>query len=305
MPDAVLKETISDDRRRAMLRVLAGAAVISFAPVFVRLVDVPPTTSAFYRTLFGGVMLLAYVRLRGERLRGGRLVLTALILAGFFFALDLWAWHRSIWFVGPGLATLLASFQVFFVALAGILFLGERFRRILWIAIPMALFGLSLIVGFEWSSLELDYRAGVLFGLLTALSYAAYLLSLRSARLRSKGTSPQGDLAIASMVSAAVLFVVAIAEGVPMTIPTVGDAALLVAYALVAQVVGWILIIGGLGRIPASTVALLLLLQPTLAFLWDVLFFSRSFGMQEAAGATLSLISIYLGSKVQPGNREG
>lgn len=295
---------ILNDKSRAMMRVLAGAAVISFAPVFVRLVDVPPTTSAFYRTLFGGLMLVILVRIRGDRLWGGRPAMTALVMAGVFFALDLWVWHRSIWYVGPGLATLLASFQVFFVALAGVLFLGERFRRVLWIAIPMALLGISLIVGFDWGSLERDYRAGVIFGLLTALAYAAYLLSLRSARVREKKATPQGDLAVASMVSAVMLLVIAIVEDVPMGIPTAADGALLVAYALVAQVIGWVLITGALGRVPASIVALLLLLQPTLAFLWDVLFFSRPFGVQEAVGATLAIAAIYLGSRL-PDDRSG
>ena len=97
---------------------LAGAAMISFAPVFVRLTSVPPTSSAFYRTLFGGVMLLAVLHYRGERLWSGAGAFLALFGAGLFFALDLWAWHRSIWFVGPGLATLLANFQVFCLALA-------------------------------------------------------------------------------------------------------------------------------------------------------------------------------------------
>ncbi len=288
-----------------MLRVLVGAAVISFAPVFVRLVEVPPTTSALYRTLFGGLMLFFYVRLRGESLGRPRIAMIALAAAGFFFALDLWVWHRSIWYVGPGLATLLASFQVFFVALAGILFLGERFRRMLWLAIPMALFGLALIVGFEWTSLDRQYRFGIVFGLMTAVAYAAYLLSLRAARIRGSDATPAGDLAIASIVSAVLLFAVALVEDIPIGIPTVGDGLLLVAYALVAQVIGWILISGGLGRVPASIVALLLLLQPTLAFLWDVLFFARPFGPQAAAGATLSLVAIYLGSRTPRGEGSG
>jgi drug/metabolite transporter (DMT)-like permease len=84
----------------------------------------------------------------------------------------------------------------------------------------------------------------------------------------------------------------------------VADGALLVAYALVAQVIGWVLIAGGLSRVPASTVALLLLLQPTLAFLWDVLFFSRPFGVQQAVGATVSMTAIYLGSRL-PRDRSG
>lgn len=283
--------------RWAALRLLSGATLISFAPVFVRLVDVPPTTSAYYRTLLGGLMLILLVKARGGRLLSGRAALAALAAAGLFFALDLWAWHRSIWYVGPGLATLLANFQVFGLALAGLLLYRERPRPALWVAIPMALVGLAMIVGFDWSALGRDYRWGIVYGLVTALAYAGYLLCLRSARMRARGVTPAGDLAVASLVCAALLWLAAAAEPVSLAIPTLADGALLVAYALVAQVLGWVLISGSLGRVPAATVGLLLLLQPTLAFVWDVLFFDRSFGLREGAGASLALVAIYLGSR--------
>ena len=109
-------------------RLIAGAVTISFAPVFVRLVDVPPTVSAFYRTLIGGLVLLVIVRMRRHSLSGGRTVFIALLAAGAAFAADLAVWHRSILYIGPGLATLLGNFQVFFLALAGILWFGERMR---------------------------------------------------------------------------------------------------------------------------------------------------------------------------------
>ena len=286
---------------RAMFRLLAGAAMISFAPVFVRLVDVPPTSSAFYRTLIGGLMLAVYVWLSRQTLWGGRPVLWPLLIAGAFFALDLWAWHKSIWFVGPGLATLLANFQVFFMALAGVFLLREPARPVLWIAIPLALTGLGLIVGVDWNALVPDYRLGLAYGLLTAFAYAGYLLSLRRARLAGSRASVAGDLTVASLVSAACLLVAAWLEDITLAVPSVSDWGLLSAYALVAQVLGWILITGALSRVRASTVGLLLLLQPTLAFVWDVLLFGRAFGLTETTGALLSLAAIYLGSR--PGGR--
>lgn len=286
---------------RAMFRLLAGAALISFAPVFVRLVDVPPTSSAFYRTLLGGLMLAVFVRLSRQTLWGGPRVFWPLMIAGAFFALDLWAWHQSIWYVGPGLATLLANFQVFFMALAGVFLLREPARPVLWIAIPLALTGLGLIVGVDWDSLGPDYRLGLAYGLLTAFAYAGYLLSLRRARLAGSQASVAGDLTVASLVSAAWLWVVAQLEGVSLAVPSLADWTLLGAYALVAQVLGWILITGALSRVRASTVGLLLLLQPTLAFVWDVLLFGRAFGPTETVGALLSLAAIYLGSR--PGGR--
>ena len=284
-------------RLNPTLGLLCGAAMISFAPVFVRLTPVSPTDSAFYRTLFGGLMLAAWVfaaRAPVERRSG--LALAALLAAGVLFAADLAVWHRSIWYVGPGLATLLGNFQVFLLAFVGILFFREKARWQLLLAIPMAFIGLGLIVGFEWGALEEDYRWGIIFGLLTAVFYSAYILALRRARAASPAGSIVSDLMIVSLVSAGFLFAGAGLGGEGVALPDARSAGLLAAYALVAQVLGWLLISGSLPHVPASRVGLILLLQPTLAFIWDILIFDRPFGLQELAGAALAIGAIGLGS---------
>jgi len=280
------------------LRLLCGAALISFAPVFVRLTPVSPTDSAFYRTLFGGLMLAVWVvaaRAPVERRSG--VALAAVIAAGVLFAADLAVWHRSIWYVGPGLATLLGNFQVFLLAFVGILFFREKARWELLLAIPLAVVGLGLIVGFEWAALDEQYRWGIIFGLLTAVFYAAYILALRRARAESPAGSIVSDLMIVSFVSAGFLFAGSGLVGEGISIPDPRSAWLLAAYALVAQVVGWLLISGSLPHVPASRVGLILLLQPTLAFVWDVLIFDRAFGGRELAGAALAIVAIGLGSR--------
>lgn len=293
-----------DDPRtpaRAVLRLIAGAIMISFSAVFVRLVDVPPTTSAFYRTLIGGGVILGWVLARRGSLRLGRAASIALIGAGCAFAADLGLWHRSIWFVGPGLATLLANFQVFVLALAGVLLFGERLRPQLVISIVLAVAGLVLIVGPGWDVLDTGYRWGVIFGLLTAVAYSGYILCLRWAQGAASEPAPARDLGLASLISAACLGVVALIEGTPLTMPSAGAAGVLVAYALVAQIFGWLLISSALGQVPASRVGLILLLQPSLAFVWDVLFFDRPFTAREAAGAGLALVAIYFGTRLGTG----
>lgn len=292
---------------RAVLRLIAGAVMISFAPVFVRVIDVPPTVVAVYRTLIGGVVLLAWVLVRGGRLRVGARALLALAVAGVAFAVDLALWHRSIWYVGPGLATLLANFQVFVLAVAGVLFFGERLRARLVMSIMLAVGGLGLIVGPGWDLLTSQYRWGVFLGLLTATAYAAYILSLRWASVRiAAGTDvpgapprpdPARDLAVSSLVSAAFLSLTAAVEGQSLAI-ALPDAALLAGYALVAQVLGWMLITSALRQVPASRVGLILLLQPALALVWDVLFFARPVMIREIAGAVVALVAIYLGARV-------
>jgi hypothetical protein len=49
------------------------------------------------------------------------------------------------------------------------------------------------------SGLTAQARLGIVFGLLTALFYSGYLLSLRQARLTSTERTPAGDLALVPM----------------------------------------------------------------------------------------------------------
>ena len=154
------------------LRLFIGAALISLSPVWVSLVDVSPSTSGFYRLLFGGGALVLYLLLTRRRLQLSMRVWTLLTAAAIFFSLDLWFWHRSIVYLGPGLATLLANFQVFIMMIAGVVLLRQIPRPAQLVAAPLALLGLSLIVGFDWRSLAADDQLGIIYGLLSAVLYA-------------------------------------------------------------------------------------------------------------------------------------
>jgi drug/metabolite transporter (DMT)-like permease len=279
------------------LRLFIGAALISLSPVWVKLVSVSPTTSGFYRVLIGGLALAAYLIVSGRRLQLARRIWQILLLASLFFALDLWFWHRSINYVGPGLSTLLANFQVFIMAAAGVILLHQTPRPIQIVAIPLAFFGLALIVGLDWQGLPEDYRLGVIFGLLTAVSYAGYLLSLRRAREGSAHRLPTREVAVISLVTAALLGLSAVLEGESLAITTVDDAMWLVFYGILSHCIGWLFIASSLPHVSTTEAGLALLLQPTLSFVWDVLFFARPMSAIELLGAGIALLAIYLGSR--------
>lgn len=282
--------------RRGVILLLVGAVMISFSAVFVKLAPVGATTAAFWRMFIGGLVLAAFVVLRRDRLRLGGAHLGFAAACAAFFALDLTFWHRSIYAVGPGLATILANFQVIFVGAFGIVFLRERVGWRWAAAIPLALVGLVFMVGFNWGGLAPTYKAGVGFGLATAVCYSAYILTLK--RSRGRGGAPPATVFIAyvSLICAGVLAVIALGTGEGLALPGLRAAVPLVAYAVVAQVLGWAFIAAGIAAVPATRVGLVLLLQPALSFLWDVLFFKRGVGGLEVAGAGLALAAIYLGT---------
>jgi drug/metabolite transporter (DMT)-like permease len=279
-----------------VLQIALGAVMISLAGVFVKIVTVDPTTAAFYRMLFGGMILAGITLGRRESFWFGWKAMLPAIIAAFWFALDLLFWHRSIRFVGPGLATLLANFQVFLLALAGVLLYAERLHWRLVIGILLAFTGLVLLVAPEWLTLGDQYRLGVILGLVTAVCYAGYTLTLRASRLKSVAASNYANMAVLSLACAAMLAPMALAMGESLVIPSVQDFGWLLAYGLAAQLFGWQLISHGLPKLNASTVGLILLLQPVSAFVWDFLWFDRELLLIQFAGAGLALFAIYLGS---------
>jgi drug/metabolite transporter (DMT)-like permease len=279
-----------------MWQLVAGAIMISFSAVFVRLVTVPPTVSAFYRMAFGGAILVLVLLWRRERPRLSRRAFLVLGLAAFFFALDLFLWHRSILYLGPGVSTLLPNFQVFILAAVGVAFFKEHLTWLQWLAIGLAMLGLALLVGTGWSRLPPLYHLGVVLGLATAAAYAGYILTLRGIQASGEAGSTYTLITVVSLLTAVMLAAVVLLEGESFAIPSWNEAGWLFLYGLVPQVLGWVLISNAMPKVGTAQVGLVLLLQPAFAFVWDGAFFGRRFSAIEWAGASLALISIYMGS---------
>jgi len=278
-----------------ILWLVLGAICISFAPIFIRLANVPPDIAGFYRLLFAASSLLAVLVLRGKLQRLPRGPALLLVSSGAFLAIDFMCWHRSIHLVGPGLSTLLANFQVFFTALFTWLLFREKVTRMFVLAIFMAFSGLTFITGLDWSVLSSGFRAGVIFGLLAAICYSGYLLFLKES-MKENVVSGMSVMLVVSISGSIVLGVVGLATGASFTIPDVGSLLSLLGVGVLSTSIGWSIISSAVRHVPATVAGLVLLLQPALAFVWDVIVFDRQTGGSEIFGILLVLSAIYLGS---------
>lgn len=278
--------------------IIAGAVMTSFTSVFVELTNVGPTVSAFYRVFFGGMILLAIALIRKERLWRGFAALKLPIICALFFGIDLFFWHRSILFVGPGLATLLGNMQVFFVALFAVIFLGEILGWKRKAAIPLAATGLYFILKNGWGMHSGQFKLGVLFGLMTAIAYAAYILFLRESQSEKKNTFPPiTNMALICLCAALLLGIVVFVEPAGnFVIPDLQSWGALLGLAVIGQAAGWVTISKALPHVEASAAGLVLLIQPALSFCWDILFFNRPTVFIEYVGIIIVLGAIYMGS---------
>lgn len=278
-------------------RLLLGCVLISFSSIFAKLSSVGPTTSAFYRVAIGGLAFLVLARARRARFFRNPVPVATLVACALIFAFDLGFWHESIERIGPGRSTLLASLQVFFMAGAARVFYGERLQLRQVVAIPLAIIGLGLLVGVDWSILSPEYRVGVLLGVATAASYAGYMLTLRHAQGTQASGAPVAELAAVSLGSAFALGITAGIQGQSLAIAAPIDYLWLGALGLVCHVGGWLLIAVSLRTLSPTVVGLTLTLQPVMTFGWDLLLFDAGINAREAAGVALTIFAIYCGGR--------
>jgi drug/metabolite transporter (DMT)-like permease len=279
---------------RPVLMAVAGATCIAFSAILVRLADLPPSTAAFYRCAYA-LPPLALLAL-WERWRFGPLSARALRLslaAGVLFMADLVFWHHAIAAVGAGLATVLGNVQVVLVPLAAWALLRERPAARTLGAVPVVLVGVVLISGAVGAgAYGSNPPLGVMFGVLTAIAYAAFLLVLRagSADLRR----PAGPLFYATLSSALVTLPVGAGLDELELAPSWPEHGWLVLLALTSQVAGWLLIAAALPRLPAALTSVTLTLQPALSVVFAVILLDEAPSSVQLTGVAVIIAGVVL-----------
>jgi drug/metabolite transporter (DMT)-like permease len=272
---------------------LAGIATISFSAIFVRLADVSPTTAAFFRAAYAWPVLLVIAWLGRHQDRRDSRARWMAFGSGFLLAADLLFWHRSIAAIGAGLATVLGNTQIPFVGIAAWLLHKERPTRLALMIVPLVFAGVVLVSGLgRAGAYGVDPVAGAIYGLLTGMFYAAFILVFRAS---NRGLSPvPGPLF--EVTSGVVVGTAAFGVFDPgfSLIPSWPAHGWLIALALTSQVVGWLLISYALPRVAALETSVQMLVQPILAVLWSRLIFAEYLSGIQWMGVTLVLGGVAL-----------
>lgn len=286
-------------RASALFALFAGATCIALSPIWVRVSEVGPTASAFWRVALAVPLLWTAIALAP---RGGGAPLRPqwplLAAAGLAFAGDLAFWHWSIQFTSVANSTLLANLASIFVTLAAWLLWRQRPSGLFLVGLALALAGVGLLV-----RTSLDFAPSALLGdglgVVTAMFYAWYLLSVKG--LRDRGAATLQLMAVTSTLTAVILLPVAIASGEDMLPGSAIGWLILFGLAWISHAAGQGLIAYALAHLPAAFSSVGLLFQPVMAaaFAW-VLLGEPLVALQIAGGAVV-LVAIYLARRGSKG----
>lgn len=258
-------------RAAATLALLAGATSIAFAPILVRLAETGPVATAFWRVLLSlPVAWLWFGRKAPQRQPGeSRASYAPLVLAGLFFAGDLGIWHVSIVLTSVANSTLLVNTAPVFVTLGAWLLFKQRTRPLFWLGLLLALVGAALLVRASLFAGQTQL-AGDALALVAALCYAGYQLSVYQARTRWPTSA---IMAVSGSITCLALLPYLAWSGEVLLPDTTAGWSVLVALAIVPQLLGQGLITYAVAHLPASFSSVGLLLQPVMAalFAWALL----------------------------------
>ena len=282
----------------AFTALLAGGVAIGFAGILVRLADVNPLASAFWRMAVAAPLLWAWALYSGaaDRAAGRSTGFgVGVAVGGVCFAIDMALRHLSLHFTSVANATLLSNFAPLFIALWMWLAWRARFRRSFLLGMLLAITGAALLVAPNAGAGATDQRlAGDALGLASAVFYAGYQLAIRAARARY---STARLMAWSTTVTAAVLLPLALAApGAVMPASAAGWLPLL-GLGLLAQIGGQTVIAYALAHLQPGLSSVSLLVQPLTAALAAWAIFGEAIGPLQAVGAGLLLWGIMLAKK--------
>ncbi len=276
-------------KNRAYLALAFSLIAMAFSGILVSLAGAPGAVSAFYRMSIA-VLVLAIPFFRGLGQTGlpNRRETSIAVLAGLFFAADLFFWNTGILISGATNPTLMGNTAPIWVGIGAMAFFGERPGRLFWIGLLIAIIGAAVILGVDALN---DVGLGTFFGILSGMFYSGYFLVLQRSRQRLNTMTSFWLSAVGSVMG---LILIARMLGQPLTGYSTMTYVYLLLLSIVVQVGGQYSVAYALGYLPASIVSPTLLLQPVLTGLLAVPILGEKLTPIQILGGVAVLIGVYI-----------
>jgi drug/metabolite transporter (DMT)-like permease len=277
-------------QRLALPALLVGGIAIGFSPIFVRLSELGPIATGFYRLFLALPLLWLWMAWEGQHRAPATTGVEwrPVAVPGILFAGDILFWHWSITTTTVANATLFANLAPVVVTFGAWFYLGEHITLRFLLGMALAMGGAALLVNAS-AALGARYVLGDMFGLITACFFGGYVLAV--ARLRDR--YPASTIMFySSFVTCVLLLAATLVSGESLLPRSSNGWIALWALAWISQAMGQGLIAYALGHLPASFSALAILIEPLTAAILGWVWLGEALGVLQAVGGAIVLAGI-------------
>ena len=272
--------TTQKQKNTAILEMLVCATLWSIAGIFIKLIPWNAFVIAGLRSLFAGLVVLVYMKIRRLRLiLNRRTVVAGVCMALLFFC-----------FVGANKLTTAANAIVLqftaplFIMVLSVLFVHQKFRRADVLAVVFTMAGISL---FFFDQLTPGHVLGNVVAILSGLFMALMYMNL--------GSCPETERMSSILIGQTLTFLC----GVPLLFTThPAFSALPVLYVVILGVVQlgipYVLCARAAEHCPPLACSLLGALEPLLNPIWVFLFDGEAPGVFALAGGAVVIVTVTL-----------
>lgn len=278
--------------QRAFVSLFLGAVMIGFAPIFMRLSEVGTSAAAFWRAgLSWPLLLLIWLVMlkRGKTKPFTKQEVKNSALIGFFFAVDLYFWHWAVNETTVANATLMSNLAAVLTALFSYFIWRVPMRKSFFAGLGLAFAGAATLAGIS-AEINPDYLFGDFLGFLTAIAYAAYILTVAKSR---QGMSTLKLMTGSTLATGLFLLPPALWEAAPVVPAEMAGWWPLLGLGLMSHAMGQALIAYGLMTVPAALGSLTLLIQPVIAAALAWVLFAEILSGWQMMGALMVLGGVY------------
>ncbi len=270
--------------------VACGAALLAFAPIGMRVSELGPQATAFWRFVFAlpvlGIALALTPNKPSARDAG------VLAAAGVSFGLDIALFHAAIVLTTVANATLFSNMTPIFAAAAGYLLFRERVGRLYLLGAGIGVAGAVLLaMARARAGHGTQGNLGDALALASAFFYAGYLLIVASVRKR---VDVRAVMFFTTLASLALVFCTALIMHESFWPQTWRGWAVVAGLGLIVHVGGQGLIALGIGRLPIAISTVLLWIQPVTAAIISWIWFAEPLGPLALLGAALVLGGVWI-----------
>lgn len=274
--------------KKPQLALIAGIVCISIFPILVKLRLTPGLISAFYRMSIAATLLLPYVIItKNFKLPTVKLLIPA-IICGILFASDVAVWNYAIQESSATQATLLTNLSPLWVGIGSFVFLKTKPATNFWIGTAISLFGMIMLVGFQFF-IDLNFDTAFLLAVLSGILYGIYLLV--SKKVLSK-VDVLSFMTISLLSSSIYLGILCLMLEEPFFGFSDAGWLVLLIQAVVCQLLAWLLLSYATQHMRATRISLSLLAQAVLTSILAWLFLDEIITLQMIIGGIILLLGI-------------